>query len=161
MTGIQIAIALAAGYVAVLVVLACALHPLRVGMFMIAKELLAEPQWEEHEREDVRRLLGTSFSFRVGLVLPAAFVGSAMDTLLGRDTAFPREYQRLGNDPRYHKIVERYFASVLAANPLVAPVTIVLMVGDWLLDVLKGERRLRQSLEEPVRRASESMAHCY
>jgi len=142
-------------YAFVHVALAYAARDLRIEMVRIAEEILSDSAVSDAGKDRVNHLLDTSISFKVGILIPFAAVGVMFDMLLRRAP----ERDEFGGDARFHRFVRRYFASVLAVNPVFAVISIPLMMLLPLWELLCGKPvakrdRMVTALEAPMLRAS-------
>jgi hypothetical protein len=150
-SAIILIIAIPAIYGVILVGLAVLVRPLRYQIVDIGEAILADPNVREAGRERVNRLLDTCMSFRVGLLIPVAAIGVIIDDILRRD----QPQTPLQTDYRFHELLWRYFVSILAANPVMALVTVPLIIVCSIAhQLLRGDDGLRGAVEEPVIRAS-------
>lgn len=149
-----IAVVLAA-YAVGMIALAFAIQPLRMKLVETIDEMVAEPGWSDSDREQLFTLRDYNMSFLVGLLLPVAAIGAIADTILNGEKA--EEPKGLDADPRYAQCVWRFFASVAAANPIAAIVSIVLMIVLLVISLAfkhKSPRTLvDEAVEEPTLRA--------
>lgn len=143
--------AIFAGYGILLVGLALLVGPMRRDIAVRAEALLADPSTKPESRERVNMLVDTCMSFHVGLILPVAAFGVLFDELLRRPR--PKAHP-LHDDPRYLALVGRYFASILAANPLAAIVSVPVIVFCALIGRAFGQESFKEGVEEPLERAS-------
>lgn len=141
------------GYAAVTVGLAMLAQPMRLRMVDLAEEILADEQFSERERDLINHLLDTAFSFRVGLQMPLAVLTTIANDVLRVPNELPAT-KRLMQDERYHGVLLRHFLSVLAGNPIVAPITIALMIISLIVDLATSSSNPRDAVEASVLRAS-------
>jgi hypothetical protein len=73
----------------------------------------------------------------------------------------PIDRTRLDHDPTYDAVVWRYFISIMAANPIAAPITVLLTMLGVAIKAFAPDLDLRVLMEELVRRASGSIAGQY
>jgi hypothetical protein len=159
LTGLGPVLAIALGYPALVAALAVAAQPMRRGMFALAESMLAEPDWRKDERDEINQLMDTCMSFRVGALLALAAIGVMTDCLLGRPVRSDRAADRLWNDRRFHRLVGRYLVSVLAANPIVAVVSLPLLGVSRLVVSICDREDGRIGIDEPVVRAANGVAN--
>lgn len=145
------------GYALGMIALAFAVQPMRHAMVRSLDEMLTETKWNKHEREHLYMLRDHSMSFLIGLLVPLAAVGMISDELLNRSD--DHDSDRLAQDPRHAKNVLRFFASVAAANPLAAIVSVSFMVVSILIGLAFQKKSARsvvdEAIEEPTLRALE------
>lgn len=146
------------GYVGVVLVLAAAVHPVRMHMVDTANEMLDEGHWNAAERAKINHLLDTCMSFRVGVLLVVAAADVILDIILHREVESPSSASRLRKDPRFHTMIRCFFLSVMAVNPLAFLVMQPLAVAFVVLEALRGRVAPRELVEEPAIRASAAVA---
>ena len=157
-------ILLMAGYLAVVAILAFVAHPLRRRMIEIAEEMLAEPSLAPVNRDRINHLLDTCMSFRVGLRLPFAILSQIIDDFLRLPLHRSPSQKELMKDERYTQLLGRYSLSVLAANPLAAIATSILIIPGAIIHVvMRGTNQrdgIRRTVEQPVLAASAIVDPC-
>lgn len=145
------------GYGVVMIALAIAIYPIRKNMFSLSEELLRLKNLTESDKLKINLLLDSSMSFRIGMIVPIAVIGVISDRIIGIKPQIKTSVTLL-NEKRYHKIIVMYFLSILVANPLAALITIPLVFLSIVTDKLIGKTTVRESVEEPIVRASLSAA---
>ena len=139
-----------AAFAAVVLVINLAMWPLRTGMVAIAENLLSDKSYTEDEHRLVDHVLDTAFSFRVGFLIPVAAVAVIADILLGTKP----EYSPIFNESRFVQLFGRYVLSILAVNPLMAFVSIPLILIGSLFQAARNGLSPSVSFEGQAVRAS-------
>ena len=145
------------GYGVIMIALAIAIYPIRKNMFSLAEELLKLKSLTESDKRKINLLLDSCMSFRIGMMVPIAIIGVISDRVIGIKMPDKASTQLL-NEEKYHKIIAMYFLSILVANPLAGLITLPLVFVSILTDKLIGKTTVRESVEEPIVRASLSAA---
>lgn len=147
------------GYAALVVVLALILQPMRLRMIDTAEEMLAERHWNKDQRENINDLLDSCASIGASIALPVALVISIFAETLRLEPEQPIWLKRLGEDERFHALLNRYFVSLLGANPLIAMVTVPLMVLNVVVAAVVRSSTLRSAIEEPILKSATASAN--
>lgn len=113
-------------FAASMIALAYAAQPMRLHMVQLGESMLRERRWNKDQREEINFLLDTMDSGWVAVVLPIAILLATICSLLGIEPPKNKALEVLSKDERFFALNWRYFVSLLAANPLVALVTIPL-----------------------------------
>jgi hypothetical protein len=142
------------GYAAVAALLTIAAHPLRVLLVQRVEEMLAEPKWDEHEREELNFVLDTCAAFRVGPIVVIVFLEMILRAIVGVE--HKRENERLLDDDRFGRIVALYLLSVGAANPVAAIVAIPLVMILVVVSALFARDHVKVIAEESAVRVAHS-----
>jgi hypothetical protein len=145
------------GYGLLMIAIAIAIYPIRKNMFSLSEDLLKLKNLTESDKRKINLLLDSCMSFRIGVIVPIAIIGVISDRIVGVKPV-TKSSSVLLDDQRYHKIIVMYFLSILAANPLVGLITVPLVFVSVLTDTLIGRTTVRESVEEPIIRASLSAA---
>lgn len=151
--------AVLAGYLFVAIALTAIAQPMRRTMVDLAEELMLDPHLTKEDRDYVQKLIDRSMSFHVALVLPVAIVASTAEAILNPPAAMRSGVSdRLRGHPSFHRVLVRYFASILATNPILAVFSIVLMGLTLILEIIfcRNHSHMRETMEAPVMRAASS-----
>jgi len=147
-----ISVALAA-YIAIAILLALVTQPVRLRMVDLGNELLADGRTPGPLKAEVLYLMRRSMSMRVAALVPVALLSSMLDDILGREVA---EDDGALDDPRFEGFLIRYLASILACNPLLAIVSILLAPISMVVHAVMRGGAARVSLEGSLLRAVNS-----
>lgn len=136
-------------YVVVMVGLLYLIHPVRMKLVEIVEEMLAEPRWNDEQREYLTNTADHCMSFATGLLLPFGILSIMLDDLLRRDTT-SESMRELDADPRAAQIAWRFVLSVAAANPLAALLAFPLFVASLFLRVIMAGRPAKSAWENTL-----------
>jgi hypothetical protein len=142
------------GYGGLVVVLAIALQPLRLRMVDLAESMLAEGHWNQDQREALNTLLDTCASFGNAFLFPVVIVSALTSDVLREEVEAPDWCKRLEEDERFQGLIWRYFVSLLAANPIVAVLSIALMLLHLFVAAISRVATLTVAFQQPVLRVS-------
>lgn len=135
------------GYVVLMIAIAFLVQPTRMRLVATIDEMLSEDRWNDADRARLFKLRDNSMSFLVGLIVPIAVLSVIIDDLLGRVGHHDDELSR---DPRYAQCVWRFFASLAAANPLAAVVSISLMIVSIVVGLAFRHKPTKELVDEAV-----------
>jgi hypothetical protein len=140
-----------------------AMRRARIEMVELAEQILADPAVSDAGKYEVNHVLDTCMSFKVGAIVPIAVIGVFIDEVRGA----PEPADEFAGDTRFTRLLLLYYASVLAANPLLAIVSIpIALVGTFITatigslgDTAKStmHERVVTAFEAPLLKASEQV----
>ncbi|API58891.1 hypothetical protein BSL82_05840 [Tardibacter chloracetimidivorans] len=153
--GLITVLAIIFGYIALLRVLANLVYPMRERLFDLGASLLSKPDLANKDRAFVEHALHTALSFRASIFLLLTAIVGTVDSIA---RAVGLNFLKFDEPDRKYADMKssfalRYFASALAANPIVAAILIMIAPVCILIVSLWGPVRIQITTEKMVRLA--------
>jgi hypothetical protein len=149
------------GYAGLVVALAFALQPMRLRMIRLGEALLAERRWNRAQKEEINDLLDTMDSLKQAIVFPIAIVVGTGMVVFGHEIPRNKDLEQLAKNEAFDELTTLYFLSLLGANPLVALITIPLIIICVPIMLVAGRGTFMETVEKPVLHASTAVMAAY
>ncbi|MGA1853032.1 hypothetical protein VH570_19550 [Sphingobium sp. HT1-2] len=139
-------------YVAIVAVLAAAVHPMRRELMRLGNEMHSSEKLKGDDEETLLLLLDSATSFATGFLLILGILSSIIDDLLGRDV--DDHSGIFETDPRSAAFILRWVCSVAAANPIAVLLWLPLAIVAIVLDGFITKKTASQAAWVPAIRAA-------
>ena len=137
-------------YVLVLTATNLLAQRLRLRMVDVAEEMLAEPRWNQRQRDEINLLLDSCTSFALGGLLPIGVIKALVRGIQGRLPVRNQWERELLADRRFGEILTYYIVSLLAANPFASLITLpAMLLSAGILAIIRADNK-REIVDEPA-----------
>jgi hypothetical protein len=149
------------GYAGLVVALALVLQPMRLRMVRLAESLLAESKWNRAQREEINDILDSMDSPLRAIVFPIALIVGTGIIVFKYELPRDKNLEQLLKSNKFDELTTLHFVSLLGANPLVAAITIPLIVICVPIMLIGIRGTFMESVEKPVLQASTAVMAAY